>query len=167
MKTVLIIIGVLAVLLIGVALFKYFPSAGFFELFPNSPLNIKTEGTVTINSHDIKLMIARTDKEQHQGLSDRDSLPQDTGMLFIFPTADYHLFWMRHMKFPLDIIYINGNKIVDVMENVKNPSYSVENPPILRPKAPNDNVLEVNAGVVKKDGIKVGDTVTFKLSTNK
>ncbi|HSW88793.1 MAG TPA: DUF192 domain-containing protein [Candidatus Saccharimonadales bacterium] len=166
MKTVFIIIGVLAVLLIGVALLKYFPSSGFFALFPNSPLNVKTEGTATIKNHTFKLFVAKTTQEQHQGLSDRDSLPEDTGMLFIFNTPDYYQFWMRHMKFPLDIIYINNNKIVTVLENVKNPAYSIENPPILRPNAPADNVLEINAGLSKKYDIKIGDTIDIKISKN-
>ncbi|HSW97181.1 MAG TPA: DUF192 domain-containing protein [Candidatus Saccharimonadales bacterium] len=166
MKTVFIIIGVLAVLLIGVALLKYFPSAGFFTLFPNSPLNVKTEGTATIKNHTIKLIVARTPQEQRQGLSDRDSLPEDTGMLFIFSQPDYYLFWMRHMKISLDIIYINNKTVVTVLDNVKNPQYSVENPPLLRPSAPADKVLEINAGLSKKYGIKVGDTIDITLSKN-
>lgn len=164
MKTVFIIIAVLAILLIGIALLKYFPAAGFFALFPNSPLNVKTEGTATVKSHTFKLLVARTSKEQHQGLSDRDILAQDTGMLFIFSKPDYYPFWMRHMKFPLDIIYINNNKIVTVLNNVKNPVYGTENPPLFRPDAPADKVLEINGGLAKKDSITVGDSVKFLIS---
>lgn len=164
MKTVLIIICVIAVLLIGLALVKYFPSAGFVALFPNSPLNIKTEGTATVKNHTFKLLLAKTPQEQRQGLSDKDSLPEDTGMLFMFQTPDYYQFWMRHMKFPLDIIYINNDKIVTIFNNVKNPVYGTENPPILRPDAPADKVLEINAGLAKKYGMTVGDTIEIKLS---
>lgn len=166
MKTVLIIIGVLAVLLIGIALLKYVPSSGFSALFPNSPLNVQTAGTATINGHSINLLLAKTQKDRALGLSDRDSISEDTGMLFIFSQPDYYSFWMRHMKFPLDIIYINNNKVVTVLENVKNPPYTTENPPIYRPTAPADKVLEVNAGVAKKDTIKVGDTIQIKLASS-
>src|SRR5437660_1131238 len=123
MKTLFIIIGiVIAIIIVGI-FFKYHPSsnATFTQLFPNNALTTASQAKADINGHTITLLLAKTEKEQHQGLSDKDSLASDTGMLFLFPHADYYLFWMRHMKFPLDIIYINNNKIVTILENVKNP----------------------------------------------
>lgn len=164
MKTIFIIIGiVIGVIILGIFFSKYHPGSNktFTQLFPHNALNTGAQPKADINGGTITLLIAKTDEEQHQGLSDRESLPQDTGMLFLFPHPDYYLFWMRHMKFPLDIIYINNNKVVTVFENVKNPPYSMENPPIIRPKEPANRALEVNAGIVKKYKIKVGDTITF------
>ncbi len=48
-----------------------------------------------------------------QGLSGRDSLPTDYGMLFVFPKSDIYEFWMKDMKFPLDIIWINTKSRTD------------------------------------------------------
>ena len=46
-----------------------------------------------------------------QGLSERQSLAEDKGMLFLFEKPDHYAFWMKGMEFPLDIIFINGDKI--------------------------------------------------------
>lgn len=163
MRTLFIIIGIIIAILIVGIFFKYHPTnnATFAKLFPNNALNVASQPKAEIDGHTITLLLAKTEAEQHQGLSDKDFLPQDTGMLFLFPHADYYLFWMRHMKFPLDIIYINNNRIVTILENVKNPPYAMENPPILRPKDPANKALEVNAGTAKKYNIKVGDTITI------
>jgi len=51
--------------------------------------------------------IAKTSTEQAKGLSGRDKLPADHGMLFVFDHEDFWGFWMIDMKFPLDIIWFN------------------------------------------------------------
>lgn len=165
MKTLYVILAVLAIIIIGFFLFRAFPSgkSAFISLFPASTLTDKGNATATIQGKSIQLLIAKTPQEQHTGLSDRNSLAQDTGMVFVFNHPDYYLFWMRHMKFPLDIIYLHGNKIVTLLQNVKNPAYSVVNPPILRPQAPADKVIEVNAGFAQKYNLKTGDTVALSL----
>jgi len=165
MKTVYIIVGIVLIVILGIMLVKYIPSgkSSFTNFFPNSPMNLTSQGTANIKGHSIKIIVAKTSKEQRVGLSDRNSLPQDTGMLFTFNRPDYYLFWMRHMKFPLDIIYINNNKVVTLFENVKNPPYAMENPPILRPNMPADKVLELNTGTAKKYNLKVGDIITITL----
>jgi hypothetical protein len=161
MKTFFIIIGIIIFVIILGVFFKYHPTnnATFTQLFPNNALRTSSQAQANINGQTIHLLIAKSETDQHKGLSDRASLPQDTGMLFIFSRPDYYLFWMRHMKFPLDIIYINNNKIVTILNNVKNPPYSMENPPLLRPLAPANKVLELNAGSAKKYNVKVGDTI--------
>jgi|SRR5579871_3958195 len=165
MKIYFIITGVLLVIIGSFVLFAYVPAARtrFANLFPSNILPATSRQQVKINGHTISIQVATTDAQKRQGLSDRDSLPQDAGMLFLFDHPDYYLFWMRHMKIPLDIIYLNGNKIVTMMQDVKNPPYSVENPPILKPIAPADKVLEVNAGTAKKYNLKIGDSIDLTL----
>ena len=65
--------------------------------------------------------IAEAPAELQKGLSGRDSLAEDKAMLFIFKDKGLHAFWMKDMKFPIDIIYINDNKIVSIVENAPPP----------------------------------------------
>lgn len=163
MKTLFIIIGIVISILLVSLFFKYHPSsnATFVKLFPMNALNVASQPQANLNGHTITLLLAKTEKEQHMGLSDKNSLPKNTGMLFVFPHPDYYVFWMRHVKFSLDIIYIKNNKVVTILEQVKNPPYDMQNPPLLRPHSPANNVLEVSAGTAKKYNVKVGDTIAF------
>ena len=67
---------------------------------------------------------------------------------------------MLGMKFPLDFVWIDGKKVVDVTRNVPPPK-GMEKPTIVKPSVPVDKILEINAGDIDKFGIKVGDTVDF------
>ena len=135
-------------------------------------VNAKTIGTlfsrspsskVSINSTNFKVELAKTQKELIKGLSGRSSLPQGQGMLFVFEKPSYSSFWMRDMKFPLDIIFILDNKVVRVFENIPAAAANDVNPPQFGSNVLSDKVLEINAGAAKKNKIKAGDTVTFEL----
>lgn len=65
------------------------------------------------------------------------------------------------MRFPIDIIWINNGKVVDVSRNASN-DFNILKPRFYRPKEPAQYVLEVNAGFAEKKGIVIGDTVLFK-----
>ena len=65
------------------------------------------------------------------------------------------------MKFPFDIIFINATNIVSLVENAQ-PLTPNMNSPLYTPQQPADKVLEINAGLVKKYGIKNGDAVTIE-----
>ncbi|HMS22480.1 MAG TPA: DUF192 domain-containing protein [Candidatus Levybacteria bacterium] len=120
--------------------------------------------TATIQNKTYKLIVVKTEKDKQKGLSDRNSLPNDSGMLFIFQEKSKPAFWMKNMKFPIDILFINDTKIVDIVENAKAPSKEQNTAalPIYKPSEDSNYVLEVNAGEVKKNNIKKGDIVTFK-----
>ena len=114
-----------------------------------------------INGHEIRLELAVTDKEKEKGLGYRDSLPSDTGMLFVYGHPEKYGFWMKGMRFPLDFIWINGNTVTDISRNIPQPANDTAQPVSLAPAAPVDKVLEVNAGVIQSWGIRVGDLVQF------
>lgn len=129
---------------------------GIYYYFRNPP------GTkAVINGRTITLELAVTNAEKEKGLGYRDSLPADRGMLFVYQNRGRYGFWMKGMRFPLDFIWIDGNKIVDVSENIPAPANGTERPAELSPAAPVDKVLEVNAGVISQFNIRVGDTVKF------
>lgn len=103
----------------------------------------------------ITVEIADSQAERQQGLSDRDKLPPDRGLLFVFNEKDTHPFWMKGMRFNLDFIWIADNKVVDITENVPAPK-NLANIAQIRPKHAVNYVLEVNAGFVKAHQISIG-----------
>jgi len=107
----------------------------------------------------VEAEIASTDIEKERGLMERETLAQDEGMLFVFQEEKIRAFWMKNMRFPLDIIWADADKrIVDIRENV--PPCQESCPDIIS-EFPAKFVLEVNSGFVKKNKIKVGDTLEF------
>lgn len=157
-KTVLVIFGAILVLVAGIIFLRF----NLQSLNKNNTAK-PTTAKVTIDKQEFSVEVAQTPKTQQQGLSDRKNLPEDQGMLFIFEKPGIYPFWMRRMDFPLDMIYINQNKIVQIFKNLPAPSSPTSNLPIYRSESPADKVLEINAGLSDKYGFKKGDTVTISL----
>lgn len=118
--------------------------------------------TATINDQTINLLIADTQDKREVGLSERESLEENQGMLFTFDRPGFYGFWMRDMRFPIDIIFLNGEKVVTIYENVPPPSEGQELA-IYKPEALSDSVLELNANKAKELGLKKGDTISLSL----
>jgi uncharacterized membrane protein (UPF0127 family) len=121
-----------------------------------SPPEVKK---VCIRNTCVKVEVARTDSQKEKGLMDRQRLPQDEGMLFVFDEQKIRAFWMKNMRFPLDIIWMKADKkIVSISEDVEP---CKETCPALISNAPVQFVLEVNSGFAQKNKIKVGDQLEF------
>lgn len=118
--------------------------------------------TAIVNGKTIQLLVADTDEAKQIGLSETESLPKDHGMLFQFKSPNYYSFWMKNMRFPIDIIYLNNNKVVTILENVQVPKDS-ETPPIYNSDELADTVIELNAGMSQEYNIQKGDTVQINL----
>ena len=114
-----------------------------------------------INGHTFSLYLAKTASEQEVGLAKYKSLAQNQGMLFLFGKSDYYSFWMKDMRFPIDIIFISNDKIVDIFPNV--PIATSEALPTYATSEKADKVLEINAGLSAKYNIKVGTLVKLNL----
>lgn len=155
MRYILIAVGAIIAIVILFFIWQTFlrPSLPFFG----------QKGKVTINEKIFTVEVVDTDEGRQKGLSGRRSLPTENGMLFLFDTADYYSFWMKDMEFPIDIIFISGEKIVTIHRDVPAPASTEETPPIYRSTSPSDKVLELNAGESDKYGIKEGDSVTLQL----
>jgi uncharacterized membrane protein (UPF0127 family) len=123
----------------------------------NNHAVLKT-GSLKVNGQKINIEIAENDQQWYQGLSDRDSLGADSGMYFIFPAKNKLDFVMRNMRFPLDIIFINDDKILNIAENLAPEGSETKN--IYSSVGEANRVLEVNAGYCKKYGIKAGDLIS-------
>ncbi|OHA16429.1 MAG: hypothetical protein A2830_03100 [Candidatus Taylorbacteria bacterium RIFCSPHIGHO2_01_FULL_44_110] len=106
----------------------------------------------------IYAIVAKTPATRQRGLSGHEALDDDQGMLFIFPTPQTPDFWMKDMNFPIDIVWINSDrKIIGVDSDVSQKTY----PKTFAPPAEIQFVLEVNAGVAEKLGLKTGIRVVF------
>jgi uncharacterized membrane protein (UPF0127 family) len=100
------------------------------------------------------LEIAKSDVEREKGLGGREDLCAECGMLFVFDRPDRYAFWMKGMRFPLDIIWLSGDKVVFVAHNVE-PNFSG----IIGPDVLADRVIEINANAVID--LQVGERVEF------
>lgn len=134
----------------------------YFFLFLNKKSLNQNQATVSINNKKYYVEIADTDEKRTQGLSVRTLLPQNHGMLFIFPQKNKYGFWMKDMNFPLDIIWIDSDTIVDISENVPPPSSPTDQLKIYQPKIVIDKVLELNEGEVAKNNIEIGQKIELK-----
>jgi uncharacterized protein len=122
--------------------------------------NINKEPQMKFPNGIIFVEIVQTPEARNQGLSDRKSLEQNHGMLFVFDKIGNYSFWMNKMNFNLDFIYIADNKVVDLAENIPYPKEG-ETPVSVKSEKQFNKVLEVNAGIIKSLKLKIGDSVTY------
>lgn len=125
---------------------------------PTQPVTISA---VRIGEAVVRVGVADDEEERQQGLSGREVMAEDEGLLFVFSEPREYSFWMSGMKFPLDFVWIQNGKVVGVAEAVKPPGL-LEQPEIVKPPEAVQYVLEVNAGWVEQNGVSVGDTVFFE-----
>lgn len=131
-----------------------------FINYKNTSVKIYTKGH--INNQAISLELAKTPEDQYQGLSDRQSLCPDCGMLFLFNESKSETFVMRKMNFKLDIIWLNNNKIIGYNENLT--PENTEPYTLYKSPSPVNQVLEVNAGYIKNHNLKINDILTYEES---
>ncbi|MCH2518783.1 MAG: DUF192 domain-containing protein [Dehalococcoidia bacterium] len=120
--------------------------------------------TVSISGVSFTVDVADTPEKRFQGLSGRPVLEEGTGMLFIFQEERKHTFWMKDMRFPLDMVWIDAScAVADITTGVPSPPPDSNDSvlPTYSPSAPATYNLEINAGVAAASGLKTGDPVTF------
>ncbi len=94
-----------------------------------------------------------------KGLSGRLALPADEGMLFAVDPRETLSFWMKGMKFPLDIIFFDGEKRICEMFQDLQPC---EDCTTFYPREPSPYILEINAGLARDHGLRRGDTLVIE-----
>ena len=139
---------------------------GFFISNPEKYIKSQSSGNgqkiVKVKDIEILVDVSDTSEERSKGLSNREPLNEKEGMLFIFEKKDEKpTFWMRDMLIPIDIIWINDNKIVQIDKNIKTPDKDTPESNLIKysPQIPIDYVLEVNSGFSDKYQLNVNDTV--------
>jgi uncharacterized protein len=99
---------------------------------------------------------ATTPAEQEQGLSDLERLPQNEGMLFVGDDQMKRCFWMKDMRFAIDIIWVASDKrITHIEESVKPSTYPDSY------CATGQYVIELNAGEADKNSLRTGQQLSF------
>ncbi|PIR25571.1 MAG: hypothetical protein COV43_04285 [Deltaproteobacteria bacterium CG11_big_fil_rev_8_21_14_0_20_42_23] len=168
----------LALFLFGSLMFSCEKSTGSSLLNPNDPSQQKAGGeegvdvpsdlsgislaTVSIKTADetisVTVEVAKTPEQRAQGLMNREALPQQNGMWFVFDQEVEDSFWMKDTFIPLDIIFVGKDlKVVSIIENTV-----PESTELLHSAKPYKYVLEVNAGFVKQHKIEVGDEMEYR-----
>jgi uncharacterized membrane protein (UPF0127 family) len=114
---------------------------------------------VVVKGHDLTIELATTPEARSCGLSLRDSLPANRGMLFVYAEPEVLTFWMKNTRMPLSIAFIDAaGRIVSIQKMNPFPTTTVYESPV-----PALYALEVNQGWFEENGVGVGDIFEFNL----
>ena len=114
-------------------------------------------GVVSLGGEDFQVEIVSSPQDMYNGLSKREELCVNCGMLFTFSDLELRTFSMRDMEFPLDIIFIKDNEIVKIYNNLQAEGDALGEK--YSSVKPINHVLEINAGKSDALGIKAGDKI--------
>lgn len=129
----------------------------------SSLFSLENKGEVKLGEQIIVVDIVKDANARAKGLGGRESLGVNEGMLFLFDEAAYYPFWMKDMRFPIDIVWIAGNTIVGFEERVPpEPGMLDRELTNYVPPVPVDKVLELAAGRVRLLRAEAGDTVKIR-----
>jgi uncharacterized membrane protein (UPF0127 family) len=117
----------------------------------------------TPNGGKIAVRVADTDRTRQIGLSGFAALPNNQGMLFVFPSSGTYPFWMKNMRFSIDIIWMSTigpgqYRVNSVADNISPSTYPNT---INQGTLPADTVLEIPAGRSRDFGIQPGSIITY------
>jgi len=113
-----------------------------------------------VANNELFVEIAKTSQQKEKGLCCRDTLAQNSGMLFAYDKPGIYRYWMKDTRIPLDMYWINSQKeIIHIEKNVQPSSF----PTTYGPETPAQYVLETNAGYADKHKITSGQVVDFSL----
>lgn len=113
---------------------------------------------ITLKNSVFNIEVADTSILMEKGLSGRPGLASNEGMLFEFSDSGKHEFWMKGMKFPIDIIWFNADRQIVHIESSISPDTF---PKTFTSEVDSQYVLEISAGQSSKLGLKIGDQFDF------
>lgn len=126
----------------------------------NSGQILPISATVIVKGQKIELEVAKTPQQQAIGLMFRESLAPNRGMLFYFEPPRYVSFWMKNVKFSLDMIFLRNGRIVWIAPAV--PPCTSDPCPSYRPPVPVDGALELAGGRAAELGLQPGDRLQIE-----
>jgi uncharacterized membrane protein (UPF0127 family) len=149
MKKVIIAILVILVVFLGLLFLKPIRKDIYVEY---KTTNINILGT------EFTAQIADNDPLRELGLSYRNSLDDNSAMLFVFERPSVYKFWMKDMKFPIDMIWLDENKeVIHIEKDVKPETF----PESFGPNKNAKYIIEIKANRVDQIGLSVGDILEF------
>jgi uncharacterized membrane protein (UPF0127 family) len=117
--------------------------------------------SIKIGSKSYNLEVAADEYSRMRGLMERDSMPADHGMIFVFDDEQERGFWMHNTRIPLDILFLDSSGNVVSIHTMKpydeNTTYS--------DKKAAKYAIELNAGAVGDNGAKIGDKLLIPATT--
>ena len=126
-------------------------------LLTNSFLQAMEKIEISVNDKKLTIEVAKTTEEMMIGLMNRDSLGENEGMLFVFNSPRKARFWMKNTSIPLDIAFLNSEKVILQIRNLV--PYRTD---IIQSSSNQITyALEVNKDWFLKNGIKVGQKLIF------
>lgn len=129
---------------------------------PSPAMPTKSARIVFPNGTVVSSGVAESKEERSLGLSGHAPLVENEGLLFLFPKEVIPSFWMKDMGFPIDIIWIAGDRVEGFAQNAQ-----PETPPTTyyKSKTPVNRVLEVSAGFVEENQVQEGDRLDIEVLT--
>ena len=112
------------------------------------------EIVLSIGSHKVTAEVASSDPQRMQGLMHRRMLPENRGMLFVFPDVAMHGMWMMNTYVPLSVAFLDSNGVIINIEDMEPQTQATHSA-----TRPAKYALEVNRGWFRKRGIKPGEKV--------
>lgn len=150
-KLIIAFVGTVFVLAVLLAFLQLGRPAS--KLGEGAPINPTLSPTLSFSGVVFNIEIADTQEKRRQGLSGREGLDNNEGMLFIFDQPGIYGFWMKDMNFPIDIVWLDENlTVIGISEKLPPESY----PQTFYPPSKTTYVLEINAEEAEKNRISSG-----------
>ena len=160
-KKLSFILAVIILFIFGTFLYKNFTKSPIYSTYCGN----YSEKNILIGNQNIKAIIADDDCKLTLGLSGNNGLKDDQGMFFIFDKEGNYGFWMKDMKFSLDMIWINSSfEVVGIEKNVSPDTYNASDKKkseIFGESYSARYVFELPAGFSDKNNVKIGDKIIF------
>jgi len=157
-----IVIVSIALLALGLIFILKLKPNKFETILPNK-VNKSINKSITLAGHKLDVEIADTPKKKERGLSGRKTLAENSAMIFPYNPPERVVFWMPDMNFPIDIVYVKNNQVVEIYKNV--PNFPADTPKDKLPHYPSrfpvNLVIELPAGWSNLHNLKIGDSVQY------
>jgi uncharacterized protein len=146
--------------ILGIAILIVVAVVVLVWLLPHSKCKgLCSQDTILLRGKEFDVFVADTEQKRVRGLSGVEILEANDGMFFVFQKNDLWGIWMKEMKIPIDIIWLDENmRVVHIEEKVSPESF----PKVFTPSQFARYVLEVSSGTVERVGIKVGDEAKYE-----
>lgn len=114
--------------------------------------------SITLGGQRFSARVPITEAMHEKGLSGTESLTESEAMLFVFDKDQQWGIWMKDMKIPIDIVWLDADKrVVFIKQNAQPDSF----PEVLEPPVDTRYVIEIAAGRSDDLGIRLGDQAQF------
>ena len=118
----------------------------------------KNDKQLSVNGKNINAEVASTPARLEKGLSGRPCIDNNQAMLFQFDRSDYHSFWMKDMKFSIDMLWIDeDSRVVTIKANISPSTY----PKTFTSTQPAKYVLELKANQAQALSISTNTSLNF------